>query len=62
MGDAVNQVGRTSRATGQKPIGVKRRGTTTVPPDARVDSADATNPWTWNKGITQSDTSSGPSW
>ena len=33
-------------------------GTTTVPPVASVASVDATRPWTWNNGITHSDTSS----
>ena len=49
-----------SFTTGQKFKGLNFGGTTTVPPDWKVASVEATSPWTWNSGMMQSDTSSGP--
>ena len=44
--NAMNQVGRAVCINGQMPMALNRSGTTTVPPEARVASADATSPWT----------------
>jgi hypothetical protein len=62
VGTAEYQVGRCSAAAVQRESGLNGAGTTTVPPVRRVASAEAISPCTWNSGITQSETSSGPSW
>ena len=58
VGTAEYQVARWAAATGQKPSGSNRVGTTTVPPERKVDRVEAIRPWTWNSGMTQSETSS----
>jgi hypothetical protein len=40
---------------------VNRRGAMTVPPVLSAANAEATSPWMWNSGITQNETSAGPS-
>ena len=50
-----------SRTVRQNESALNFAGTATVPPESSVESVDATRPWTWNSGITQSDTSSGES-
>src|SRR5436305_5849576 len=57
VGTAEYQVAPCALASGQKPSGLKRPGTTTVPPERKVDSVEATSPCTWNSGITHSETS-----
>ena len=61
VGPADSQVAPCSLACRQNLWGVNRRGTITEPPLSRVAIVDATSPWTWNNGITQNDTSPGPS-
>src|SRR5271168_5115462 len=61
VGTAEYQVAPESRTVRQKESGLNLLGTTTVPPESRVESVDAKRPWTWNRGITQSDTSCGES-
>ena len=61
VGTAEYHVMPWSRAMRQNDSGLNFAGTTTVPPVASVASVDATRPWTWNSGITHSDTSSATS-
>ena len=61
VGPADSQVAPCSRAWVQNPRGVNRRGTITEPPPASAANVEATSPCTWNSGITQNDTSDGPS-
>jgi hypothetical protein len=58
LGTAENQVAPYPRATGQKFKALKRGGTTTVPPDRKVDIVEATSPCIWNSGMTHMETSS----
>ena len=44
VGTAEYQVARCSSATGQKPMGSKRCGMTTVPPERRVAMTEAISP------------------
>ena len=44
VGTAEYQVGRKSRTVRQKESGLKRAGTTTVPPERKVDSVEAMSP------------------
>src|SRR5438876_10050734 len=59
VGTAEYQVALVSRTVRQNESGLNLLGTATVPPDSSVESVDATSPWTWNSGITHSETSSG---
>src|ERR1700748_634120 len=52
-------VGLKSRTVRQKDIGLNLSGTITVPPLRKVARVEATNPCTWNRGITQRDLSCG---
>lgn len=54
VGTAVYQVTLLSLISAQKEEAENRPapGRTAAPPEARVDSRAAINPWTWNKGIT----------
>src|SRR3712207_5256392 len=56
-GTAEYQVAPWVATWGQKPRGSKRAGTTTVPPERKVERAEAIKPWTWKRGITQRETS-----
>ena len=46
VGTAEYQVTLQSRTVRQKESGLNFDGTTTVPPDNRVEMVDATRPWT----------------
>src|SRR5215471_21103749 len=59
VGTDVYHVGRCEVRRRRKPTGLKRGGSTTVPPDAKVDSVQPISPCTWKSGITQSEVSSG---
>ena len=57
MGTAEYQVTLLSRTVRQKESGLNFPGTTMVPPERSVEIVEATRPWTWNSGMTQSETS-----
>ena len=59
VGTAEYHVAFVSRTVRQNESALNFAGTATVPPESNVDSVEATRPWTWKSGITQSDTSSG---
>ena len=59
MGTAEYQVAFVSRTVRQKDSALNFAGIATLPPESIVESVEATKPWTWNSGITQSETSSG---
>src|ERR1700677_3943678 len=61
VGTAEYHVTRCSRTGRQKESALNLVGTTTVPPESKVASSDATNPWTWNSGMMHSETSSAES-
>ena len=61
VGPAENQVTPWAAAWPQNRRGLKRRGTTTVPPAPSWASVEATRPWTWKSGMGQYDTSLFPS-
>src|SRR5688572_675874 len=57
VGTAEYHVAPCSFAVCQNESGLNFVGTTTVPPVESVARVDATRPWTWKSGNTQSDTS-----
>src|ERR1700686_5848544 len=61
VGTPEYHVTRCSRTVRQKESALNLVGTTTVPPESKVASSDATNPWTWNSGMMHSETSSAES-
>src|SRR5580704_13485895 len=61
VGTPEYHVTRCSRTVRQKESALNLVGTTTVPPESKVASSDATNPCTWNSGMMHSETSSAES-
>ena len=61
MGTAEYQVAELFFCKSQKLDAEKRGGIMSEPPELRVDSDAPIKPWTWNKGITIIDVSSGVS-
>ena len=59
VGTAEYQVELVSDCCCQKELAENLPGTTTVPPELRVDRHAPMSPWTWKSGITISDVSSG---
>src|SRR5580704_15130058 len=61
VGTPEYQVTWFSRTVLQKDKALNFVGTTTVPPEIKLAMVEPINPWTWNSGIMQSETSAGVS-
>src|SRR5438132_9240873 len=61
VGTAEYQETRCSRTIRQNASGLNLAGTTTVPPERKVASVEATKPWTWKSGMRHKETSWGDS-